>query len=96
MGTWRYDLCELEGTVSGLQTLQADFETASQVQEAAGGAFGYSWLTGAVESFVDNWSHNRGQQIETLTTTREALVEIIQNYVDLDQAGVDQLNENCQ
>ena len=48
-----------------------------------------------MESFVDNWSHNRGQQIETLTTTREALVEIIQNYVDLDQAGVDQLNENC-
>ena len=36
MGTWKYDLCELEGTVSGLHTLQADFETASQVQEAAG------------------------------------------------------------
>ena len=93
MGTWKYDLDELTGTASGLQTLQGDFESASQVQEAAGGAFGYSWLAGAVESFVDNWSHNRGQQIETIAKTREALVEIIQNYVDLDQAGVDQLNE---
>jgi hypothetical protein len=93
VGTWKYDLAELEGTASGLRTLQSDFETASQVREAAGGAFGYPWLAGAVESFVDNWKHNREQQIETISKTREALVEIIQNYVDLDQAGVDQLNE---
>jgi hypothetical protein len=93
VGEYRYDLDELHDTASGLRRLQSDFENASTVRQAAAGAFGWSWLEGAVDSFVENWEHNRSKQIETIQKTHEALTEITANYVALDTEGVAQLNE---
>lgn len=95
MGEYRYDVEELQDTAAGLAVLESDFASASEVRESAAGAFGWSWLEGAVDSFVDNWRHNREKQIETLQGTHEALAEISETYVAFDREAVAQLEEAC-
>lgn len=84
-GTYKYDLADLTAVAGGLGTLAADFENASDHREDADGALGYADLRGAVRDFVDNWDHERGQQLEAIHGSATALVEIVENYVEYDE-----------
>jgi hypothetical protein len=95
VGTYKYDPDDLGDAVAGLGRLQSDYESASQVQEAAAGVFGYPGLAGAVEDFVDNWRHHRENQLETLSGTRESLQSITENYLEQDRAGAAELRDQA-
>lgn len=94
-GTFKYDLEELTTVQEGLRTLASDFESASSTRKDADSALGYGDLRSAVRDFVDNWSHERDQQIEAINGSAEALTEIIDNYVEYDETSADQLREDC-
>jgi len=89
-GTYTYDLADRRGRRS--RALAADFENASQNREDADAALGYGDLRGAVRDFVDNWDHERGQQIEAIHGSASALVEII-DYVEYDATAAADLGE---
>lgn len=88
-GTYKYDLADLTAVADGLSALAADYEHASAHRQDAHGALGYGDLRGAVRDFVDNWEHERGQQLEAISGSSTALGEIIDDYVqhDGDAAG---------
>ena len=90
-GTYTYDLADRRGRRS--RALAADFENASQNREDADAALGYGDLRGAVRDFVDNWDHERGQQLEAIDGSAAALVEIIDNYVEYDTTAAADLRE---
>ena len=93
-GTYKYDLADLTAVAGGLGTLAADFDNASQHREDVDGALGYSDLRGAVREFVDNWDHERGQQLEAINGSASALSEIIDNYVEYDTTAATDLRDS--
>lgn len=93
MTVYRYDLAELEETQAGLSQLSGDFGEASRAREASSGAMGYGSLRDAVESFTENWKHNRDKQIEAIDGASTLLGDIVTNYTELDNSGVCSLQD---
>lgn len=94
-GTYTYDLVDLTRVAGGLTTLAAAFGDASAHRQDADGALGYPDLRGAVRGFVDNWTHERGKQIEAIQGSAEALGRIIDGYEEYDVSSADELRESC-
>lgn len=94
-GTYTYDLADLYRVASGLDRLAADFDGASSNRQDTDGALGYADLRAAVRGFVDNWSHERGKQIETSQGSAEALGRIIDGYEQYDASSAGELREAC-
>jgi hypothetical protein len=87
----RYDLEDLAEAETGAAQLKADFEGASKFQERNEGAVGYPGLAGALNEFVDNWSHKREKMLESLESTRQTLTEIRTNLREHDTAAAGEL-----
>jgi hypothetical protein len=87
----RYDLEDLAEAEAGAVQLKADFEGASEFQERNEAAVGYPGLAGALNEFVDNWSHKREKMLESLESTRQALNEIRTNLREHDTTAADEL-----
>ena len=94
-GTYKYDLADLTAVAGGLSALTADYENASSHREDAHGALGYGDLRGAVRDFVDNWEHERGQQLEAIDGSAAALVKIIDDYVEYDATAAGELLDSA-
>lgn len=92
-GPWKYDKQALEETSAGLATLKSDYESATGDRKATSSAFGFDAVSGAVEEFTSNWSHERRKQIDSLANAQGDLDGIIETYVAWDAGGVTTLNK---